>query len=551
MKTNRHLLRRIAGGLTALATAVLMFPASVLAVNTSEYTTPQYGQTSDGVTVEITKYFLDWVDWNLHVDVDVTIDENTTERELNANILGYFKEAVIFDNLQPGDGLVVSVNLINNSEINYTYKDNSIILGTDAYLPREGEENLDIVQAFDGFNVYLGSYNDVTRSYNTALDSILNIDEDVRPNGYSTYLTDESISKSLSANGYENGIEDLDDFYIDYYNDFYKQENQPSISDLQDADPLYIRDIFSCKCNRSGDKQHVNTKIRETNREVAALGYYYLYGCLLTYNGNSVSSYMENNSSSLKALNTEIKEGLSDFPIEKESTLEFYFELDGEYTRNCYQNHSVILNMALSFINPNEPEKPSEPSSEPSSELPSEPEEPPVVIPDDDPTISIRKVWVEDIEEDRPDSILVEIYHDEELYDTIEVEEKYRWRASYDIPERYENDDWWVQEADVPEGYEDYIDETRDNVFVITNTYVGVEEESSEESSEPSVLPSEPSVEPSEPSSEPVSEPEPAEPTLPQTGQVWWPVILLLAGGAVLVAFGAFRTIRGHGRRER
>lgn len=183
--------------------------------------------------------------------------------------------------------------------------------------------------------------------------------------------------------------------------------------------------------------------------------------------------------------------------------------------------------------------------------LPLESETPPVIIPDDEPTISIRKVWVEDTEEDRPDSILVEIYHDEELYDTVEVEARYRWRTSYTIPERYEDDDWWVQEADVPAGYEDYIDETRDNVFVITNTYVGVEEESSEESSEPSVTPSEPSVTPSEPSA-PSSEPsEPAEPTLPQTGQVWWPVILLLAGGAVLVAFGAFRTIRGNGRRER
>ena len=198
-----------------------------------------------------------------------------------------------------------------------------------------------------------------------------------------------------------------------------------------------------------------------------------------------------------------------------------------------------------------EPELPPEESSESSED----PDEPSTIIPDDGPTISIRKVWVEDTEEDRPDSILVEIYHDEELYDTVEVEEKYRWRTSYNIPERYENDDWWVQEADVPAGYEDYIDETRDNVFVITNTYVGVEEESSEESSEPSVTPSEPSVEPSEPSSEPsepVSEPEePAEPTLPQTGQVWWPIIILLAGGAVLVAFGAFRTMRGSRRHDR
>ena len=115
----------------------------------------------------------------------------------------------------------------------------------------------------------------------------------------------------------------------------------------------------------------------------------------------------------------------------------------------------------------------------------------------------------------------------------------------------------------MPVNYTDDVEEIRDNVFYVYNTYEepvieepeSSEPESSEPSSEPSeVTPSEPSVEPSEPSSEPsepVSEPEPAEPTLPQTGQVWWPVILLLSGGAVLVAFGAFRTIRGHGRRER
>lgn len=80
-------------------------------------------------------------------------------------------------------------------------------------------------------------------------------------------------------------------------------------------------------------------------------------------------------------------------------------------------------------------------------------------------------------------------------------------------------------------------------------------EPSSEESSEPSVLPSEPSGPsgPSAPTSEPTSEPvsEPAEPTLPQTGQLWWPVAALLGAGAVLVAVGALKPPRGSKRHER
>ena len=195
-----------------------------------------------------------------------------------------------------------------------------------------------------------------------------------------------------------------------------------------------------------------------------------------------------------------------------------------------------------------------------------DPEDPPVIIPDDDPTLSIVKKWVNDDPSTRPDSITVDIYHDGEYYDSMVISglrfgDNDTWRASYDIPERYENDDWWVVESDVPANYDSETEQRSDTVFYIYNTYeepvieepVSSEPESSVPSSEPSeVIPSGPSEEPSAPSSEPTSEPsEPAEPTLPQTGQTWWPIIILLAGGAVLVAFGAFRTMRGNSRHDR
>ena len=214
------------------------------------------------------------------------------------------------------------------------------------------------------------------------------------------------------------------------------------------------------------------------------------------------------------------------------------------------------------------------PFPEPSITIGSEPEQggdddeddnPPIVIPDN-PSLTIRKIWENDSASDRPDSITVDIYHDGEYYDSMVISglrfgNSDTWRDSYDIPARYEDDDWWVVESDVPAYYDSDVEEVRENVFYITNTYeepvieepVSSEPESSEPSSEPSeVIPSGPSEEPSAPSSEPTSEPsEPAEPTLPQTGQTWWPIIILLAGGAVLVAFGAFRTMRGNSRHGR
>ena len=294
---------------------------------------------------------------------------------------------------------------------------------------------------------------------------------------------------------------------------------------MYEADSSFIKTLFK-GTTKYGLEQ-------ESNPVLAALGYYNFYENYFLVNGYSLASYMLEGSESYALLESSLRQAVEDAQ-QSPATVLSSIQIPGEMG-NEYVNYAFMAGMSFSLINKNPPDEPEEPSSEP--------EEPPV--PPTTPTISIRKVWVEDTDETRPDSILVEIYHDEELYDTVEVEEKYNWRASYNIPSRYEHDDWWVAEADVPAGYEDYVDETRDNVFVITNTYTVEEEESSEGSSEIPVEPSGPSEyippESSEPASEPQPAEEPAEPTLPQTGQLWWPVPALLLCGAVAVAFGAFK----------
>ena len=179
-----------------------------------------------------------------------------------------------------------------------------------------------------------------------------------------------------------------------------------------------------------------------------------------------------------------------------------------------------------------------------------------------DPYLKVNKLWTGDDDSAvRPSSIQVNVYHEEDLYKTITIYERYKWMGGTYIPYEWKDDSWWVEEADVPADYDVTVSEPNHLVFDVTNRYDAPEavvEESSEpskpapEPSQPSEYIPEPSEEPApsaEPSSEPVSEPsEPSEPTLPQTGQLWWPVPVLLVAGAVIAAVGALKASR-RGRR--
>lgn len=143
--------------------------------------------------------------------------------------------------------------------------------------------------------------------------------------------------------------------------------------------------------------------------------------------------------------------------------------------------------------------------------------------PEEDCTITIKvlKRWDDkEHEKERPKEIKVQLYCDGSLYETVTLNAKIRW--SYTWTGLKKNHDWKLVEEPV-EGYQSEI--TRiGNTFVVTNTY----------------CPEKPT--PSQPT-------KPANPKLPQTGQLWWPVPLLTAAGLFLIVLGLLRR-KGTGYEE-
>ena len=147
-------------------------------------------------------------------------------------------------------------------------------------------------------------------------------------------------------------------------------------------------------------------------------------------------------------------------------------------------------------------------------------EEPAVV------TRKVLKIWEDDgLEEDRPSRITVHLLRDGEVFDTVTLTAQNNWRWTWEaLPAEY---DWMVVE-DVPDGYT--VRTSREGVtFVITNT---VEEEPPVEIPDDDTPTGDLDI---------PDEPVPSGPRLPQTGQLWWPVPVLLAGGLFLIVLGLLR----------
>lgn len=131
---------------------------------------------------------------------------------------------------------------------------------------------------------------------------------------------------------------------------------------------------------------------------------------------------------------------------------------------------------------------------------------------DDTITRKVLKVWEDKGHEtERPEEVIVQLLRDGAVYDTVTLSAANNWRHTWTgLEDRYQ---WTMVEKEL----EDYtVGITREGVtFVVTNTYTG-------QSDHPNP--------PGTPDSR-----------LPQTGQLWWPVPVLIAGGLLLLVIGLLR----------
>ena len=122
----------------------------------------------------------------------------------------------------------------------------------------------------------------------------------------------------------------------------------------------------------------------------------------------------------------------------------------------------------------------------------------------------VIKIWKDDCHKDqRPKSIAISLICDGEVYDTITLPHNGAW--SYTWKDLDTNHQRKVMEKK-EQGYKDPDIQQEGNTFIVTNTC-----------------------------SKPTTPPQPGKPTLPQTGQLWWPVPVLIAAGLLFVVIGLVR----------
>lgn len=113
--------------------------------------------------------------------------------------------------------------------------------------------------------------------------------------------------------------------------------------------------------------------------------------------------------------------------------------------------------------------------------------------------ISVEKVWVDD--GNHPSSVTIQLLCGELVYDEVVLSEENGWKYRWEQLES--THDWQVAEKDIPEGYTAKVTQNG-SAFTVTNTK-----------------------------------------KLPQTGQLWWPVTVMLGVGLPLLLLGFVLLQRG------
>ena len=260
----------------------------------------------------------------------ITIPADFKDKELTIKPSIFANENYVS---MPGDTRNFSLKIINLSNNDYTYQDNSLYLK-----PVEDGKNYPGLVSYN--NAKIPTFATMYRLYNSeplkALYDGRNLTDDE--------LKDESIEAKLRKLGY-SGISELDKYYVEYFNKNYNT----NFTSLEDLTTPYINKIWTNISKAS--------KTRETNNNLIEFHQNYFYNVLLTMKYNDKKNLDDNNYSvgaysRKEGCYQDLNKNFNEITIPKTSETSlgaFSFHLNGPLTRNSYMGFSYGVEVGLTF----------------------------------------------------------------------------------------------------------------------------------------------------------------------------------------------------------
>lgn len=287
---------------------------------------------------------------DLYIDIDNSAPDSIhiNLNDILSEAMGKINQADGNNQVQPGDKMIYTIHVNNNSGKNYQYTSDSAVLGT--VPPTSGEPSFGI--GFDSYPITgpdEGGYSSISyRVLNTPLQK-LGLTNDT--------LSDNDVGKALLSKGYGNLSDEhseitqkyLAHYYLDYINRYREEGNKvSSFKDLTYQEFALL--------TAAGNY----TPVIETCKEVAEALYYFYYDGIYLFNGISLHDQMLDNS----ALDTAFSSALSQ---NKPFVLTTYFNATIAHMFNAFQNTRFGFGMQFDMSIPSTPsvDPPVDPTPDP------------------------------------------------------------------------------------------------------------------------------------------------------------------------------------------